>query len=69
MTLDERWNIWYQEVVVFIEKNHRNPLWYMIWEHDMQNWNKVNRKTLNTRNLKEERGRKLGKLLALMEEN
>ena len=26
MTQEERWNIRYQEVMAFIESNHRNPI-------------------------------------------
>ena len=35
MTQDEKWNQRYQEVVDFIETNHRNPSRHRIEEHDM----------------------------------
>jgi len=35
MTQDERWQIRYQEVIDFIEKNHRNPSKHRLEEHDM----------------------------------
>ena len=44
MTPDERWIANYNEVVEFIETNHRNPSRHRIEEHDMLNWLKANRK-------------------------
>ena len=41
MTQDERWNLRYQEVMAFIETNHRNPSKHRIEEHDMLNWVKA----------------------------
>ena len=38
MTQDERWKIRYEEVMAFIESNHRNPSKHRIEEHDMLNW-------------------------------
>ena len=43
MTQEERWQIRYQEVIDFIEKNHRNPSKHRIEEHDYLNWLKANR--------------------------
>lgn len=43
MTQDERWVAKYNEVVEFIETNHRNPSKHRIEEHDMLNWMKANR--------------------------
>lgn len=37
MTQDERWLTKYNEVVDFIESNHRNPSRHRIEEHDMLN--------------------------------
>ena len=48
MTQEERWNIRYQEVMKFIENNHRNPSKHRIEEHDMLNWVKANRKLMRT---------------------
>ena len=67
MTQDERWNIRYQEVMVFIKGYHRNPSRHRIEEHDMLNWLKANRKALNAGKLKEDRVGKFKELLALME--
>lgn len=47
MTQDEKWLIRYQEVIGFIEANHRNPSKHHIEEHDHLNWLKANRKALN----------------------
>ena len=47
MTQDERWNLRYQEVMDFIEINHRNPSKHRLEEHDMLNWLKQQRKLHN----------------------
>lgn len=69
MTQDERWIAKYNEVVDFIETNHRNPSRHRIEEHDMLNWLKANRKQLNAGKMKAERLEMFKKLLALVEEN
>lgn len=43
MKQDERWMVMYNEVVDFMESNHRNPSRHRIEEHDILNWLKVNR--------------------------
>lgn len=45
----------YNEVVAFIQTNHRNPSRHRIEEHDMLNWLKATRKKLNAGELKAER--------------
>ncbi len=55
MTQDERWIARYNEVVGFIETNHRNPSKHRLEEHDMLNWLKANRKKMNAGELKEPR--------------
>ena len=55
MTQDERWMAKYNEVVEFIETNHRNPSRHRIEEHDMLNWLKATRKRMNAGELKEPR--------------
>ena len=69
MTQDERWQAKYNEVVEFIQTNHRNPSRHRIEEHDMLNWLKANRKKMNAGELKEERLAKFRELLALVAEN
>ena len=68
MTQDERWNIRYNEVKAFIEREHRNPSKHRIEEHDMLNWVKANRKVLNAGKMKAERVEKFRKLLEITEQ-
>ena len=69
MTQDEKWMVKYNEVVGFIEANHRNPSKHRIVEHLMLNWVKQQRKLLNAGKLKEDRVGRFKELLALIEEN
>lgn len=68
MTQDERWIAKYNEVVDFINTNHRNPSRHRIEEHDMLNWLKASRKKMNAGELKPERVEAFNKLLALQEQ-
>lgn len=68
MTQDERWLTRYNEVMDYIECNHRNPSRHRIEEHDMLNWLKANRKALNAGKMKPERLEMFRRLLSLMEE-
>ena len=68
MTQDERWLTRYQEVVDFIEANHRNPSKHRIEELVMLNWVKANRKVMNAGKMKPERAEAFKKLLEMMEE-
>ncbi|MBR4924296.1 MAG: hypothetical protein IKZ61_00925 [Prevotella sp.] len=68
MTQDERWLVRYQEVMGFLEENHRNPSKHRIEEHDHLNWLKANRKAMNAGKMKDERVEKFGKLLELTEQ-
>ncbi len=68
MTQEERWQIQYDEVVEFIESNHRNPSRHRLEEHDMLNWVKANRKVLNAGKMKAERVEPFMKLLELSEQ-
>lgn len=69
MTQEEKWLARYEEVVTFIETNHRNPSKHRIEEHLMLNWIKHNRKLLNAGTLKAERIELCALLLSKMEEN
>lgn len=68
MTQDERWLAKYQEVLSFIETNHRNPS-----KHDPEergkycNWMKHNKKLLNAGEMKGERLALFEKLLEIGE--
>jgi len=68
MTQEERWMVRYEEVMAFIESNHRNPSKHRIEEHDMLNWVKANRKAMNAGKMKPERVEMFEKLQTLMEE-
>ena len=59
----------YNEVVAFIQINHRNPSRHRIEEHDMLNWVKQQRKLKNKGELKAERAEMLDRLLSLWEES
>jgi len=67
MTQDEQWLGRYEEVMGFVETNHRNPSKHRIEEHDMLNWLKVNRKVMNAGRMKPERVERFKALLVLME--
>jgi hypothetical protein len=68
MTHDEKWMARYEEVVRFIEANHRNPSKHRIEEHNMLNWLKASRKLINAGKMKPERVKKFEELQELMEE-
>ena len=68
MTQEERWQKRYEEVVEFIENNHRNPSKHRIEEHDMLNWLKANRKAMNAGKMRPERLEAFGRLMEMMEE-
>ena len=67
MDQETRWLTKYNEVVGFIETNHRNPSKHRIEEHDMLNWVKANRKALNAGKLKLERVELFNQLLEMCE--
>ena len=69
MKQEEKWILRYNEVVEFINTNHRNPSKHRIEEHDMLNWVKQQRKLLNAGKLKENRIERFKELLAIIEEN
>ena len=68
MTQDERWHLRFDDVMEFLEVNHRNPSKHRIEEHDMLNWVKQQRKLLNAGRLKAERMEKFKELLGIIEE-
>lgn len=67
MTQDEAWIKRYQEVMTFIESNHRNPSKHLIEEHLMLNWVKHNRKLLKAGKMAPERVEMMGRLVELWE--
>lgn len=68
MTQDERWLLKYNEVKMFIEREHRNPSKHRVEEHDMVNFLKHTRKQLNAGLLKAERIEEFRKLQVLIEQ-
>ena len=68
MTQDEKWNIRYNEVIEFINANHRNPSKHRIEEHNMLNWVKQQRKLFNAGTLKPERIERFKGLLEMIEQ-
>ena len=68
MTQDEKWMARYQEMIDFIEINHRNPSRHRIEEHDYLNWLKANRKALNAGKMKIERVERFRKLQEMTEQ-
>ena len=69
MTQEERWILKYNEVVEFIETNHRNPSRHRIEEHDMLSWIKQQRKLIKAGSFKSDRMEKFMKMERLFEEN
>ena len=60
----------YNEIVEFIEREHRNPSKYYPEERGRYlNWMKHNRKVMNAGALKPERVEKFRKLLEMMEQH
>ena len=68
MTQEERWIVRYNEVMGFLEENHRNPSKHRLEEHDMLNWVKANRKVMNAGKMKTDRVEKFRKLLEMTEQ-
>ena len=65
MTQEERWNIRYQEVKEFIEREHRNPSKYVMEERLMVHFLKRGRKMLNAGEMAEPRFSQFLELLEL----
>ena len=69
MKQDEKWQARYEEIVDFINRNHRNPSKYDDEERGMYcTWLKHNRKQMNAGTMKPERVEKFKELLALCEQ-
>lgn len=67
MTQDEKWMIRYNEIVDFINTNHRNPSKHRFEEHNMLSWIKQQRKLIKAGTFKSERMEMFWILQALME--
>lgn len=69
MTHEERWMTRYNEVVSFVETNHRNPSKYIGAERVLVNWSKQQRKLMNAGELKEPRLEMFKELIELSEKH
>ncbi len=67
MTQEERWLKRYQDVMDFMEKNHRNPSKYVDAERGLRNWVKQQKKLMNAGALEGQRLMMFNELLALGE--
>ena len=67
MTQDERWMKRYEDVVVFINANHRNPSKYVDSERGLRNWVKQQKKLMNAGALEGQRLMMFNELLGLGE--
>ena len=67
MTQEERWLKRYQDVMDFMEKNHRNPSKYVDAERGLRNWVKQQKKLMNAGALEGQRLKMFNELLALGE--
>ena len=68
MTQEERWRAKYDEVVIFMEREHRKPSKYYPEEKLMFHFIHHNKKLYNAGTLKAERVEKFERLLRLCEE-
>ena len=67
MTQDERWLTRFNEVMTFIETNHRNPSKYFPEERLMVHFLKRGRKLMNAGEMKQERMEKFKEMLEMGE--
>lgn len=67
MTQDERWNVRYEEVKMFIETNHQNPSKYAEEERRMLHFLKRGGKIINAGGIGEPRLGMFKELMALCE--
>lgn len=67
MTQEERWLKRYQDVMDFMEKNHRNPSKYVDAERGLRNWVKQQKKLMNAGALEGQRLMMFNELLGLGE--
>jgi len=67
MTQEKRWMRRYNEVVSFIETNHRNPSKYVDSERGLRNWVKQQKKLLNAGALEGQRLMMFNELVGLGE--
>lgn len=67
MTQDERWQARYNEVIEFIESEHRSPSKYVDSERGLRNWVKQQKKLMNAGALEGQRLMMFNELRELVE--
>ena len=67
MTQEERWLTQYNELMAFMEENHRRPSKFIPEERGMRNWWKHQQKLVNAGELRPDRIEKFNQLLELGE--
>lgn len=68
MTQDEKWNEKYNEILKFLEEEHRNPSKYAMEDRILYTWLKHQRKIMNAGKMKPERVELFKKLLEMCEQ-
>ena len=63
MTQDEKWQIQYDQMMEFMETNHRRPSKHRLEEHDWLNWKKKKKKMIAKGGYPLDRLEKFAKLL------
>ena len=67
MTQDERWQQQYDQMIAFMNENHRRPSKYRLEEHDMLNWYKATKKRIAKGELSKDRLEKFNTLQEVAE--
>ena len=67
MTQDERWQQQYEQMMAFMNKNHRRPSKHRLEEHDMLNWYKATKKRIAKGELSKDRLEKFNTLQEVAE--
>lgn len=67
MTQDERWQQQYEQMMAFMNENHRRPSKHRLEEHDMLNWYKATKKRIAKGKLSKDRLEKFNTLQEVAE--
>ena len=67
MTQDERWQQQYEQMMAFMNENHRTPSKHRLEEHDMLNWYKATKKRIAKGELSKDRLEKFNTLQEVAE--
>ena len=67
MTQDERWQQQYEQMMAFMNENHRRPSKHRLEEHEMLNWYKATKKRIAKGELSEDRLEKFKTLQEIAE--